>query len=162
MFVRLSKAKRLKAGWLLALLYMLCVVAPGISFALPGGSRTAACLSEEGNVPGAVHVQKSAEASAPQTENADQVHEHPAAHAYFGPSGGHKDMAYVADDAPAPANEPHKTSGAQCCGASCLSALPATIVDIVKPSAPASIRGSETYRNAADNAPPQLYRPPIA
>ena len=39
MFVRLTRAKRLKAGWLLALAYVLCVLAPGVSFAFSEGGH---------------------------------------------------------------------------------------------------------------------------
>jgi len=130
MLMRLTRAKRLKAGWLFALVYMLCVLAPGISFAFSDGLRAAACLTDENHGLGVVH--ELSEASAQHAHKGDYVHEHSTGHAH----DSHKDIAYAADEAPAPANGPHKTSGAQCCGAVCLSALPATIVDIVKPSAP--------------------------
>ncbi len=61
-----------------------------------------------------------------------------------------------------PADDPHKHSEAQCCGMVSVSALPATISDIVKPSSPTSVRDSEPYRNVVDNVPPRLYRPPIS
>jgi len=162
MFVCLTRAKRLKAGWLLALIYMLCVLAPGISFAFSDGLRAVACLTDGNHGLGVVHVHELSEASAQHAHRGGHVHEHSTAHAHFGQSGGHDDIAYVAGEAPAPANEPHKTSGAQCCGAACLSALPANIVDIVKPSVPTSIFASENYRSVDDNAPSQHYRPPIA
>ncbi|WP_108521030.1 hypothetical protein [Bradyrhizobium algeriense] len=152
MFVRLTRAKRLKAGWLLALVYMLCVLAPGISFAFSDGLRATA------HGLGVVHVHELSEASAQHAHQGGHVHEHSASHAH----DGHKDVAYVADEAPAPSSGPHQTSGAQCCGVVCLSGLPATIVDIVKPSAPTSICASENYRSAVDNAPPRHYRPPIS
>jgi hypothetical protein len=43
----------------------------------------------------------------------------------------------------------------------CVTAIPATVADIVKPSAPTALCEVEGYRNVADNAPPRLYRPPI-
>jgi hypothetical protein len=162
MFVRLTNAKRLKAGWLLALVYMLCVLAPGISFAFSDGSLAAPCLTDENHGLGIVRVHELSEASAQHAQKGGHVHKHSATHAHFGQSDGQKDITYVADETPAPANGPHKTSGAQCCGMVCLSALPATITDIVKPAAPTSICAPENYRNVVDDAPPRLYRPPIA
>lgn len=152
----------MKAGWLLALVYALCVLAPGISFAFSDGLRAVACLSDENHGLGIVHVHGLSEGSARHGHHGGHVHEHPTSDSHFGQSGDHKDAAFVAGEAPAPINGPHKSSGAQCCGAACLSALPATIVDIVKPSAPTSICASENYRSVADNAPPRHYRPPIS
>lgn len=151
----------MKAGWLLALIYMLCVLAPGISFAFSDGLRALACLTDDNHRQGIVHVHVLSEGAA-HGHHGGHVHEHPASDSHFGQPGDHKDTAYVADETPAPTNGPHKTSGAQCCGAVCLSALPATIVDIVKPSVPTSIYVSENYRSVADNAPPRHYRPPIS
>jgi hypothetical protein len=123
MFVRLTRAMRLKAGWLLALVYLLCVLAPGPSIVHGLG---------EG-----------------KTQHASDGH-------------SYRDIAYLADETPDPANGQHDAPGAQCCGMVCLSALPTIIVDIVKPTAPTSICASENYRSVVDNAPPRLYRPPIA
>lgn len=162
MFLPLTRAKRLKAGWLLALVYALCVLAPGISFALSDGLRAAACLTSEAHGLGLVHVHGLSEGSAQHVHQSGHVHEHPTGDVHSAQFGDHEDAAYVADKAPAPTNGPHKTSGAQCCGAVCLSALPATIVDIVKPTAPTSTYASENYRSIADNAPPRHYRPPIS
>ena len=39
MFVRLTRTKRWRAGWLLALAYVFCVLAPGASFAFTGGGH---------------------------------------------------------------------------------------------------------------------------
>lgn len=154
MLVRFNKARRLRAAWLLALVYMLCVLAPGVSFAFSDGSRAAPCLTDENHAFGIVHVH---EVKAPaQHVHADgHTHEHPGSHAASGLSAGN-------DETPVPASGHHKAPGAQCCGMVCLSALPATIFEIVTPSMPMLAYVSETYRNVADNAPPRLYRPPIS
>src|SRR3977135_495532 len=55
MLIRLSKLKRLRAGWLLALVYLLCVLAPTLSFALPGSQAAAPCLIDASHMPGMVH-----------------------------------------------------------------------------------------------------------
>jgi hypothetical protein len=41
MFVRLTRRKRVKAGWFAALLYLFCVLAPGVALAL---GDAASCL----------------------------------------------------------------------------------------------------------------------
>jgi hypothetical protein len=162
MFVRLSRAKRLRAGCLLALVYMLCVLAPGISFAFSVGSRAAPCLTDENHGLGIMHVH---EASVPvqHVHKDGRAHEHSSINAHLVQSdGNNNDVKSVAGGTTAPANDPHKASGTPCCGMVCLSALPTTVVDIVKPSAPMSVCDSENYRNVADNAPPRHYRPPIS
>lgn len=126
MFARLTGAKRLKAGWLLALVYLLCVLAPGLGVAC-------------------IHA----------------VSEGPAQHA--SDCNNYKDITYLADETPAPAKGTHKNSGTHCCyGIASLSALPAPMTEIVKPSPSTFVCASENYRNAVDNTPPRLYRPPIA
>lgn len=47
LLTRLTKTKRLKAGKLLALLYVLCVLAPSLGFAFSAGSRAASRLVED-------------------------------------------------------------------------------------------------------------------
>lgn len=45
MLIGLTKTQQLKAGWLVALAYLFCVLAPTLSFALPGGHATPYCLT---------------------------------------------------------------------------------------------------------------------
>jgi len=162
MFVRLTRAKRLRAGWLIALVYLLCVLAPGLSFALSDGSREAPCLTDAGHELGIIHVHQSGDSTSQHVHGDGHVHEHPSGHSLFSKSDNSDGSALIADEAPAPTNDHHKSSGTQCCGMVCLSALPGTVVDIVKPSAPTSVCNSENHRNVADNAPPRHYRPPIS
>ena len=44
MFVRLTRPVRAKAGWFVALLYLFCVLAPGVALAL---GDAASCLMTE-------------------------------------------------------------------------------------------------------------------
>lgn len=161
MLLCLTKAKRLRAGWLLAIAYMLCVLAPGISFAFSNGTRAAPCLIEEGHVIGIVHVHDVNVGQHVHTDGYADDHS-----VMYGKStlrGDHDDVRAAANvQKPSPANGEHKAPNVQCCGMVCLSALPATIVDIVEPSAATSVCASESYRSIADNAPPTLYRPPIS
>jgi hypothetical protein len=48
MLSRLSKTARLKAGFFVALAYLFCVLAPTISYALPGEHSFAICLTDAG------------------------------------------------------------------------------------------------------------------
>jgi hypothetical protein len=54
LLTRLTKAKRLKAGKLLALLYLLCLLASPLGFAF--SSRAASCLVEDEHGKGIAHV----------------------------------------------------------------------------------------------------------
>ena len=143
----------MRAGWLVALAYLLCVLAPTISFALPGAHAPARCRTDQNHVPGMVHVHFEAQ----HVHDGGEIHDHAAAQAHS--EDGHS-MSVASDSKSASEKAPHK-SGGECCGLMCVSAIPATVVDIVKPSAPTALCEVERYRNVADNAPPRLYRPPI-
>jgi hypothetical protein len=53
MFVRLTRRKRVKAGWVAALLYLFCVLAPGVALA---AGDAASCLMTETETTVAAHV----------------------------------------------------------------------------------------------------------
>jgi hypothetical protein len=44
----------------------------------------------------------------------------------------------------------------------CLSAMPASLLEMGKPSVPASRSVAESRRNVTDRSSPTLYRPPIS
>jgi len=161
MFVRLTKAKRLRAGWLLALVYLLCVSAPGLSFALSDGSRVAPCLTDASYESGIIHVHQSGDSTSEHVHKDGHAHERSGGHSHFSKSHSPDSQALIADETPAPANDHHKSSGTKCCGMVCISALPAALVEISDRSPPKLRSESETYRHLADNAPPRHYRPPI-
>jgi hypothetical protein len=157
--VSLSRTKRLRAGWFVALFYLLCVLAPSMSFALPGGHAVAPCLTDDNHVPGMVHVHNQGPA---QHVHADgRLHDHSAAHSHASSSGDDRLVSIALNEKQVPEKAPHSSDG-QCCGLTCVTALPATLVDIVKPSTPTAIFAVESYRKVTDNAPPRLYRPPIS
>lgn len=158
MLVRLTRTHRLKAGWIVALAYLLCVLAPTISYALPGEHSAAPCVTAADHVPGMLHVHN--ELPTKHVHKDGQIHEHPAAHSHAGSDSNHH-LVSMAMDKPAPAKAPHSPSG-ECCGLMCVSALPATLTDFVTPSAPMAVCEAEGYLKATDNAPSRLYRPPIS
>lgn len=162
MLVRLTRVNRLRAGWFIALAYLFCVLAPTISFALPGQHSAAPCLTGESHMTGMVHVSS----NAPMHMHGDgHAHDHSVAQS----SVAHSSVAQVdgdhaltaIDDASASHKVPHSPNG-PCCGLMCVSALPAAFADIVTPPMPTALRVTEGYRAVTDSAPVRLYRPPIS
>jgi len=158
MLVRLTRARRLWAVRFAVLVYALCILAPTLSFALPGSQAVSPCLTDTNHVPGMVHIHT--EAAAAHLHASGTMHDHPAAHSHAGPS--HDAAAIKASVAPEQTPAKGHASGGECCGLMCLSALPATLVEIVTPCVPTSAQTIEGYREVADNGPALLYRPPIA
>ena len=152
MLSRLSKTKRLKAGWCIALAYLFCVLAPSLSFAFAGGSMEAPCIVEDH---GPAMLMPEA-AIRHHLHDGGMLHDH----SHHMPIAN--DGAKVQKDAGLPAKGPHKHADPRCCGLVSISAIPAAEIVIVMPMAPSSRCATETYRDAADNAPPGLYRPPIS
>jgi len=157
--VRLTTARRWRAGWLLAFVYLLCVLAPTISFALPGSHAVAPCLTDASHVPGTVHVHT--EVLTRHVHVDSQEHDHSGGHPHAISDDAHRSISTTLNGKTAPENAPHLSDG-QCCGLTCVTALPATVIDIVKPSEPTVLCQVEGCRKMSDNAPPRLYRPPIS
>jgi hypothetical protein len=81
------------------------------------------------------------------------LHEHGALHGHH-----HAD----AGDAPPAHHHDGTASPGPCCAMLCVTALPADLPLMVKPSQPISLCAAETEWSAPGKAPPLLYRPPIA
>jgi hypothetical protein len=88
-------------------------------------------------------------------------HDHSGANSHAKSDSAQHSMSIALNGKPAPEKAPHSSDG-QCCGLTCVTALPATLIDIVKPSAPTALCEVEGYRKVTDNAAPRLYRPPIS
>lgn len=160
MLVRLTRAKRSRAGWFIALAYLFCVLAPTLSFAFPGSQSEPYCLTED-HVSGVVHVHS----HHVDGEGMVPVHADGHAHRHFG-GQTHADSSAAHDVKPAALTSdagstkaPHSANG-KCCGLMCVTALPAADIDIAKPLSPKVVRVSEKHRKLTDNAPARLYRPP--
>jgi hypothetical protein len=150
MFVRLTRSRRLTAGWIAALVYLLCILAPGAALAF--GHGPAPCFIDE-FVP-AANIAKSSESAAMTHRHADgSSHDHGATHGHH-----HAD----AGDVPPAHHHDGTTSPGPCCAMLCVTALPADLPLIVKPSQPISRCAAEIEWSAPGKAPPLLYRPPIA
>ena len=145
MFVRLTRPIRRKAGWLAALLYLFCVLAPGAALAL---GDAASCL--------AIEI---------QTTAATPGHE--AATPAAAPSHHHHEVQGNAGAAPATHDHSQhqhggKMSPGPCCAMHCVSGIAAALPALATPSQPISACVSENFQRLPGEAPPLLYRPPIA
>ena len=159
MVLRLTRARRSKAGWLLSLVYLLCVLAPTISFALPGSHAVAPCLADAIHVPGMVHAHTEVPTRHVHSDSQGRDHFDWQSHAIS--KGAQRSTSIALNGKVVPAKAPHSSAG-QCCGLTCITALPATLINIVKPSGPTALCEVEGCRKVTDNAPSRLYRPPIS
>lgn len=146
MFVRLTRSNRARAGWLVALLYLFCVLAPGAALALGG---PAAWLPAEIAATAALHDHDHSghDFASHGTSQHGTSHQH-----------GSADAAGQADGV----KHQHDgtTSPGPCCAMHCLSAITADLPAIAKPMSPGSIRVSENVRRLRGTTPPLLDRPP--
>lgn len=138
MFVRLTRAARARAGWFAALLYLSCVLVPGVALAF--GDATS-CLAPEIRT-AAAHMHESSS------------HQHHAAH-----ESHHADTGNATHER---AKHQHdgKASSGPCCATLCLSAIVADLPAITKPAQPTSACVSENFQRLPGEAPPLPYRPP--
>ena len=139
MFIRLTTRLRIWTGWLVAVAYLFCVLAPDAALALGVGPLP--CLRDDISV-----------FSVPimHMHGIGSTHSHGGMHTFH-----HADFAGI------PAKHEGKTSSRACCVMMCVIGLPADLPAIVKPLQPVSICAREVYRHVEDKASPLLYRPPI-
>jgi hypothetical protein len=162
MFVGLTRTQRRKAGWFIALAYLFCVMAPTLSFALPGSQATPYCLTDDDHVPGMVHVHNDhMHSEGPIHVHKDgNAHPHSGIETHAGSSADHDANLVVLKSDAGSTKAPHSADG-KCCGLICVTALPAPmLLAVAHPSVPKVMQASDNHRKLADNSPPQLYRPP--
>jgi len=151
MFVRLTRPVRAKAGWFVALLYLFCVLAPGVALAL---GDAASCLVHQSGMAAAAHVHEGAqpEHAASHQPHAMQADEH----AMHRADAGHA----------MPEHTKHRHDGkgspGPCCAMLCVSAIAVDPPAVAKPVQPISLCVAENFQRLPGKAPPLLYRPPIA
>jgi len=141
MFVRLTRRKRAKAGWFVALLYLLCVLAP---CAAPALGNPAPWLPAEIKQAVAAPVHQ-------HMHHADSSDDHDRMEADRHSDAGHANHQQDGNASPGP-----------CCAMLGLSAIAADLPAIAKPEQPTSRCVSENIQRLPGKAPPLLYRPPIA
>ena len=157
MLICLPRAKRLLVGRLVALIYLVCVLAPGSALAFGNGHLSEHCLFDDGLAIAAAQRQgpdmHAASSSAGHHDQAaGPVHHHQ-----------HDTGTPVAENSAsaAPPQHEHRTVDLQCCGMLCIAALPASISEVVTPSPTHAFALPETRGHLAGNLPLQHYRPPI-
>jgi hypothetical protein len=148
MLLQLTRSARIRVGWLVALAYLFCVLAPAAALAW---GTSAPCLADDALLadPVAVHHQ-TAESHA---HVGGAVHDH---------TGVHSHHQIAAQDAPAEHHHDGKGTPGPCCAMTCVTALPADLPSIAKPVQPMSTCAPEIALRVRGEAPPLLYRPPIA
>ncbi|GAB9178422.1 hypothetical protein [Bradyrhizobium diazoefficiens] len=147
MLLRLTRSMRIRVGRIIALAYLFCVLAPAASLAW--GNGPAQCLDD-----------------ALLADVVPVHHQTPAGHMHDGAShdhaGPHAHPQTAAQDAPAPHHHDGKGTVGPCCAMMCVSALPADLPVVAKPLQPISACAPEIVASLRSEAPPLLYRPPIA
>lgn len=138
MFLRITRSLRIRIGWLIALGYLLCVLAPGAALAV--GTGPAPCLEVDlaTATTGMMHM-----------GNGGAMHDH-AMHMLHHAAGG-------------ATAHPHdgKASPGPCCAMMCVTALPAALPAVMGPLQPVATCAAEADLSLPGEAPPLLYRPPI-
>lgn len=142
----------MRAGRCIALAYLFCVLAPGLSFAF-GGATEAVCIVEDHGPAMLIHDHAAA---------MHHSHDGGALHAHSHRISVADPAANTQEDAGSPLDSQHKAADTRCCGLVSISATPAAEIVVLTPSAPCSRCEPENYRVIAYNVPPVHYRPPIS
>ena len=140
---------RIRVGRLVALAYLFCVLAPAA--ALAWGNGPAPCLGDDALLGGLVPVDHQVVAS--HAHDGNVTHDH---------AGMHTHHETAAQDIPAPHHHDGKGKPGPCCAMMCVIALPADLPGVAKPVQPISACEPEIVASLHSEAPPLLYRPPIA
>ena len=141
MLARLTNPIRVQTGRLLALVYLLCVLAPAAALAF---GSPAPCLELGTDTALIMPAELAADAA---------LHTHDAGSHDLG--GMHASGSHVH-------HHGGKKSPGPCCAMLCLSAVPTALPAVTKPSFPRPILVTASFRPLRGEAPPLPYRPPIA
>lgn len=137
----------MRVGWLVAIAYLFCVLVPAA--ALAWGSGPAPCLVNDALLADLVPAHHQMQAN----------HDHGAHHDH---AGMHAHHHTAAQDAPAGHHHDGKGNPGPCCAMMCVSALPADLPSIAKPTLPITACTPDIVVSVHNETPPLLYRPPIA
>jgi hypothetical protein len=139
MLMGLTRAAKSCVASAVALLYLLCVLAPAAAFAIGDASGIVNCLTDDNHGLRSAHVH--------------HVHQHDSGKAHVHEDGSRHEHSKAPEG---------KSSDGQCCGLICLSALPASICEVQTPALAAMAVVSANQEDVAGKTPDRLYRPPIA
>lgn len=153
---RISSHKRVRAGRLLALLYLLCVVLPSSAFAFGNARLADHCLFEDGLTPLVSRKHNETGGIAHQSDHLQAGgHSHSMHHHDVAKLAPQSQPKLPSHDGPAPID-------LQCCGMMSVAALPASLAEVRTPCPTIAFIVSDRNRPMADSLPLQRYRPPIA
>ena len=150
MLTILTRARRLRAGRLLALAYLFCVLAPVAALAL---GDAASCFKDQPEAVAAAHIHDGA-----QPEHSASQHHGMQA----GRSATHQTTAGHSESEQPGQQHHRKSAMGPCCAMLCVSAITADLPSVATPLRPISLRVSENFQRLPSKAPPLLFRPPIA
>ena len=139
----LTKTFRAKAATVLAALYVLCILAPAVAFALSDNPAIAHCLTEG-------HVGVHDHGAKPEHGGTLHVHADGAAHQH------HDDGA-----APQPSRDDSKAAIASCCGLFSVVAIPGEPVPSFGSDSLASVVLPILGEALSGRGPERINRPPI-
>jgi hypothetical protein len=144
----LRERSRVRAAFVVAALYALCVLAPHAALSL--GHAAAHCLTEER--PAAAHVHKAKAETASHTHADGTVHHHGGIPAHHGPTTTDPHQHSDADG---------KSDSGNCCGLFCISAI-ALETGVAMPALPLVAADLSSVHDALrGHSPGRVNRPPI-
>lgn len=138
MFTSLTRTRRYRAGLVVALAYLLCILGPSLAYAIGGNQIAAPCFGNDHVVP-AMHMHHDG-------------HQH----------ASHQNEANDTSNNQSHAHDPGgKPSSGPCCAMLCISGLPASAIKDLTPFRPVSICPPEAFQAVSGQGPVRRYRPPI-
>jgi hypothetical protein len=153
----LTRPMRRRIGRLVALAYLVCVIAPPVSLAFTDGAIAAHCLSEDHHTLAAVHVH--AIAVDPARPHDHAMHDH----AMAGHAGHDRAMPAMDRNASDPSDTPkqdHKIVGG-CCGLFCIATSAADLNVAIGIAPRGSILQPALEPSTVGHEPDRIDRPPI-
>lgn len=155
MLTLVTRSLRARAAGLLAAFYLICVMSPALTLAL-GGGLSAACLVQEN------HNSSAAPVHPFQSAGVHHVDADPAQQESRGTISASADAAGELPAGDHGSDDTHKHRGNQCCGLSCVSALPAAMPDVGRPAVLTTTHQALVVQVLGNKPSKPLYRPPIA
>ena len=121
MLTLVTRSLRARAAWLLAAFYLICVMSPALTLTL-GSGKSVACLVQDNHSSSASHIHPVPSAGV------HHVDADPAQQESDGKMSAVADAAEELSAGDHGSDDTHRHRSNQCCGLSCVSALPAAML----------------------------------
>ena len=164
MFRTLTRQMRRRIGRVVALAYLVCVVAPPVSLAFTDGAVAAHCLTDDHHAVAAVHDHADTAAHVHATSHDHATHDHATHDHAMAGHAGHDHATLAAERRPAEPQDTGKSSGkivGGCCGLFCLNAAVEDVSAAIGIAPRASILRPALEAPALGHEPDRIDRPPI-